>query len=279
MVKKYLEYYGIPDDYLFKGGEFSVGQYTVWSWSLEPEKWERTVVVLHGFLDHSLINRKLILSLLVKGYRVIAGDMPGHGRSSGIRGGINSFADYDIYFKTLLDYWQIDPSSSYAVGHSTGSSLLINYSRERGTPFCGFILAAPLVKMNFHSLLDRGIDLAQDWIKVLPVQKTKSSSNKAFLRFKRKDPLGVKRFSLDWIKAMVDWNREWADFTSSQPVLIVQGKKDNVVEWRTNLPILENCFTDCRVIYHKKGRHHILNESERIRREVYNEIIQFMENH
>ena len=276
MLDEYLKYYQVPRDYHFQYGEFSAGSYSIWSWSLEPEKWDRTVVLLHGFLDHSFTNRILIGEFLRKGFRVVAGDMPGHGRSSGIRGGILAFEEYDDYFDGLLRYWDVRPQESFAAGHSTGCSLLVNYSRRDKANFRGFIMAAPLIKMNYQLLIDKSIDLAQDWIKVMPVRKTKSCRNKAFLKFKWKDPLGVKRFSLDWIKAMVEWNRNWTDFDSSQKVLILQGNKDNVVEWKNNLPLLERCYSSCRTIYYRKGRHHILNESDRLRKDVYGDIFAFL---
>jgi len=277
MEKEYGKFYSLPEEYRFTGKRFLSGREDIWSWCLEPERWNRTAVVLHGVLDHSLSNRTLILWLLKRGYRVVAGDMPGHGRSSGIRGGIDSFEDYTPYFHGLLAAWDVDPGESWAIGHSTGSSILINYARDRGIPFRGMVLAAPLVKMNFHVLIDKSIDLAQDWIQDIPVKKTKSSHCKSFLKFKWNDPLGVKRFSLTWFRAMVEWNRTWTDFSSDQRVLILQGRKDRVVEWRSNMAILERCFTDCRLVYIKKGKHHILNESDRIKKEVYAELERFLE--
>jgi alpha-beta hydrolase superfamily lysophospholipase len=277
MVKDYLKYYNIPENYSFKSGEFTAGNYSIWSWVLEPSSWKNTVVILHGFLDHSLSNRLIILHLLKRGFRVVGGDMPGHGRSSGVRGGIFTFNAYDTYFDALLDYWNIERDQTFVMGHSTGCSILINYSRRCKENFRGMILAAPLVKMNYQSQMKRGIDLTQDWIKDLPATKIKSSRNKAFLRFKWKDPLGVKRFSLDWIKSMVEWNRDWKVFPSTQPVLILQGKKDTVVEWKTNIPLLEKCYSDCRVLFYQKGRHHILNESDRIRKDVFRSILNFIE--
>ncbi len=276
MEEEYLGYYHIEGYADFRGGEFPSGAYSIWSWCLEPEKWEETVVLLHGFLDHSLSNRLLVNELLKRGFRVVAGDMPGHGRSSGIRGGILSFREYADFFDGLLRRWDVRPERSYAVGHSTGCSILMDYNRRGSDNFKGVVMAAPLVKMNYQLLIDKGIDLAQDWIKVLPVRKTKSSGNKPFLKFKWKDPLGVKRFSLDWIKAMVEWNREWEDFSSNQPLLLLQGDRDNVVEWKSNTPVLERCYSRCRTVHYKKGRHHILNESERIRREVYRDLFAFL---
>ncbi|MDC7221273.1 MAG: alpha/beta hydrolase [Spirochaetales bacterium] len=277
MEQDYLDYYGIPGEFSFRAGEFNAGPYRIWSWSLEPESWTATVIVLHGFLDHSLTNRFVILELLRKGYRVIAGDMPGHGRSGGVRGGIAGFEEYDLYFENLLTHWEVDPAGSFALGHSTGSAILINYCRQGKTPFRGMVFAAPLVKMNSHSMLDRGIDLAHDWMKMLPAGKNKTCKNKSFLKFRWSDPLGVKRFSLDWIKSMVNWNREWVDFKSDQKVLVLQGKKDNVVEWKTNIPILENCLTNGEIHYYKKGRHHILNEGDRLRHEVFKELFRYLE--
>jgi alpha-beta hydrolase superfamily lysophospholipase len=266
----------IKEEYYYIEREFSLNDFNIFSWSLSPESYEYTVILLHGFLDHSETNQTTIKWFLSHSYRVIAADMPGHGKSGGIRGGIDSFDTYRVYFKKLLDTWNVVPSITYALGHSTGASILMEYSRNESSSLRGMIFAAPLVKIGNHAFVVKGYDLAQTKIQEVPVKKMKSCKNRSFLKYKWNDSLGVKRFSISWVRAMVEWNKNWTDFISQTSVLILQGKKDHTVEWKNNIPILKRCFPQSKIVMIKKGRHHILNENERIGRIVYKEIESFL---
>jgi alpha-beta hydrolase superfamily lysophospholipase len=53
-----------------------------------------TVIFLHGLSDHLGTNLHGIIACLKENYTFAAFDLPGHGLSSGMRGGIGDFSEY-----------------------------------------------------------------------------------------------------------------------------------------------------------------------------------------
>ena len=43
---------------------------------------------------------------------------------------------------------------------------------------------------------------------------------------------------------------------------VIQGTKDDIVDWRHNIPFLKEKIPDLKVIYIKKARHQLVNEAE-----------------
>lgn len=268
----------LKSDASFLEKEVMLNGISLYSWSLSPGEPDGTVLFFHGFLDHSFTNAYIIDWLLnEKNMRVVAGDMPGHGRSGGVRGGIDSFDTYTAYCHEIIEAWGLVASEVIGIGHSTGASILINYSRQSSIPFMGLVFAAPLIKINYHNLIDKGIDFAHPKIMEIPARRMKSCRNRVFLKTKWNDPMGVKKFSISWVRALVEWNRHWIDFTSEIPLLVLQGKKDTTVEWKNNIPILERCYINSEIMLYKRMGHHILNEKEGFRKIVFHGIGAFIE--
>jgi alpha-beta hydrolase superfamily lysophospholipase len=48
----------------------------------------------------------------------------------------------------------------------------------------------------------------------------------------------------------------------SAPVTIIQGTKDDVVDWRHNIPVLEEKIPGVTIIYITNARHQLMNEAE-----------------
>ena len=72
------------------------GHLRVLSWGTGP----RTVLLMHGWGSHAPRWSNLVTVLLAQGWRVLAFDAPGHGRSSGQR---SSLAAFTSSLRTVLD--------------------------------------------------------------------------------------------------------------------------------------------------------------------------------
>ena len=82
---------------------------------------ERTVVLCHGFLDQAYSFAPVAAHLAQAGYRSVAFDWRGHGRSSWVgEGGYYHFPDYVADLAALLP--QISPGAPHLVGHSMGGT-------------------------------------------------------------------------------------------------------------------------------------------------------------
>jgi alpha-beta hydrolase superfamily lysophospholipase len=104
------------------------------------------------------------------------------------------------------------------------------------------------------------------------------SSDEEFLKFvKYKDPLQAKKISLKWVGAMFKWDRRIADAkTSARPILVIQGLKDNIINWRHNIRFIQSKFENYEIELIENCRHELFNESEKIRQEVFSQIKDFL---
>ena len=93
----YFSHYGLDCDgadtqHWF--GSFESAGFTLAAHLFQPAQYTSTVVLFHGYLNHSGQFRHLIRCLLDNQYAVAVFDLPGHGLSSGEIAEIDSFDQY-----------------------------------------------------------------------------------------------------------------------------------------------------------------------------------------
>src|SRR5690606_41967040 len=73
-----------------------------------------------------------------------------------------------------------------------------------------------------------------------------------------------------WVGALSRWipRIEGAACSDRSPI-IVQGEADMTVDWRHNLKVLERKFKNPEILLMPIARHHLVNEREDIRRELF----------
>ena len=105
--RQYCEYYGL--DFESQGlcqkhdfGGLKLGGYWIAAHCFRRPQARGTVVINHGYLDHSGLYNKLITVFLAANYDVLIYDLPGHGLSSGALASIDSFAEYQTVLSELL---------------------------------------------------------------------------------------------------------------------------------------------------------------------------------
>ena len=100
-------------------------RYAVREFSVEgaaPREPERTVLLLHGFLDSGATWDLVAPHLAVAGFRVLAPDLRGFGDSGRVPlGGYYYFADYIADVAALVDL--LAPKDLSVVGHSMGGGV------------------------------------------------------------------------------------------------------------------------------------------------------------
>jgi alpha-beta hydrolase superfamily lysophospholipase len=208
-----------------------------------------TVFFIHGYLSHALDHAALIRRLLREGYIVVAPELPGHGLSGGIRGGIDSFSDYGAFLSALIaDVGRRAPRPWHAIGHSTGAVAILEHLWTDGDPFGAVVFAAPLVRNRMYDAARVGRFLTQPVVSTFPTRYD--------------SPLGVPRMPLSWFDAQVAWNAELDSVaTIDRPVYVLQGDRDRVVAWRYNRKVIGDLFTtvDYDLI---PGASHVLYQTE-----------------
>jgi lysophospholipase len=68
----------------------------------------------------------------------------------------------------------------------------------------------------------------------------------------------------------MDWNKRLAGAKPvSKPILVLQGTKDTIVDWKYNTALIKKIFPAAELRYFKEGDHYLFNEAEKTRSEVF----------
>jgi alpha-beta hydrolase superfamily lysophospholipase len=261
-------------------GTFQSGDFSLAANIFIPASPRGTVMLLHGFLDHTGTISDAVHHLLRQGYAVAAYDMPGHGLSNGRRAHIDDFADYERALNDFLHLCQQSlPPPHHAVAHSTGATVLVSHLLAQGDEGLGnVVLVAPLVRSVLWHLSTISADVIDELFNNVPRVFRDNTSDEAFLQAVHDDPLQARKTSLGWVNALVDWNKRLAEYPPSEKsLLIIQGDEDTIIDWDYNLEVLQGKFPNASVVMIEGGKHQLLGESPAIRQQVFTLIDQALE--
>lgn len=286
IVQTYLDFYGINFAKTLPAVEHGFGALDAGSFRIASHYWMPqnpvgTLIVVHGYYDHVGIFDKAIKFGLDNDLAVLAFDLPGHGLSSGERVAIDSFDQYaDVLYAVLMAAQTLLPSPYYALGQSTGGSVLLNYlwryDAARAVPQLGRIaLCAPLILPRGWRYSGRFLyKLVHRFIKRLPRGPSRSSHDPDFNRFiDEQDCLQSRSLSVRWVGAMKAWDQQFRSFAPlNKSLLVVQGTKDLTVAWRYNLQQIQRALPNARIELIPGAGHQLVNEEEDLRAQIFTAI-------
>jgi alpha-beta hydrolase superfamily lysophospholipase len=264
-TRQYFDYYGLEiegAEHFF--GTFSSSNHVLAAHVFKPRKSKSTVIVLHGYYDHTGTLKHLIKNLVEQHYTVAIYDQPGHGLSSGARASIDDFSEYATVWKDFLAICRNNLDGPFhLVAHSMGCLIAADYLLTTGADgLDNIVFISPLIRSVAWKVSGFGLKVSRGTIDQVPRAKRQSSSNDAFNQFMKDDPLQADNVPMAWVTALRKWNEEAGEYeTSDKPLTIIQGTRDTVVAWKYNIPFLQSKFTNADPVLIKKGRHHLLNES------------------
>ena len=275
----YQSYYGLdmpgPGSVQPRLGRFGVHDYEVVAQLWRPEQPVATLLILHGYYDHMGLYRHVVEWGLQMGFAVLACDLPGHGLSSGLRASINEFDEYQAVLQGLLhEAAELDlPRPWHLLGQSTGAAIVLDHllSQPQDQNLGRSILLAPLVRPRAWGRSRLSYEVMRRFVRHIPRTFSDNSGDRVFLDFvQRRDPLQANILPTAWVGALSRWipRIEGAASSMHSPI-IVQGEADMTVDWRHNLPVLESKFAAPEVLRLPEARHHLVNESEALRRQYF----------
>jgi len=286
-IQAYREHYRLDMAEAFPEVSHRMGRVALAGFEIAVQYWlppepRGTLTIVHGYFDHAGLYGHAIRFGLERGLAVLAYDQPGHGLSSGERLVIESFDQYADVLEQLLERSEgLLPQPRYTLGQSMGGATVLNHLWRYGGDRCGRIaLCAPLLLPRawgtgriLHWLLKR-------WIRQIPRKLLDSSHDPDFNRFlAEEDGLQEQHVSVAWVTAMRDWDRCFIELPQRDDrLLVVQGTGDGTVDWRYNLQQIQRKLPKAQVKMLEGAYHHLVNESDEYRTEVFAAIDHFFFN-
>jgi len=125
--------------------------YQIFSQIWEPENPAKGVIILvHGLGEHSDRYCTHFANFFSnEGYSILAFDLPGHGLSSGKKGHIKEYDDFDKLLSTEISYAKNKYPSLpiFVYGHSLGGLIALEYSIQVKPNINGVIASAPVLEV------------------------------------------------------------------------------------------------------------------------------------
>ena len=286
-LARYLDHYGLSsllsEPLTLHAGFVETQGFRLWTQVWTPTDPIGTIVVVHGYYDHLGLYRHLLESLLERHWRIVLWDLPGHGLSSGARASIGDFDEYGACLAALrrdLEARELAAPPWVGIGQSTGAAILATdaLTHDDAEHWQGLVLLAPLVRPYGWSQANWLQRLVGPFVRTVPRRFRDNSTDSDFATFLREsDPLQPDRLAMQWVNAMRRWMpRLIALPPSRMPTLILQGEQDSTVDWPFNLGVLKRKFPNAEICRYPDARHHLVNESEPIRRTLFSDLARFL---
>ena len=235
-----------------------------------------TVLILHGYFDHSGLYKHLIEFCLQRQYAVLIYDLPGHGLSTGKTGEIGDFQEYVRVLGHFVGlHKQVVDVPCHVVGISTGGAIIMEYLAAHNintssSPFASTLLLAPLVRPVEWSKLRLMHLLLRPFVKSVARTFVSSSHDADFVHFvEHADPLQNRRVAVNWVGALIQWVKRFKSVQLDLSPVVIQGGEDETIDWRFNLKTIKRAFNCPSIHFIPEARHQLVNESVDIRRQVF----------
>jgi alpha-beta hydrolase superfamily lysophospholipase len=126
------------------------------------------VAIIHGLGDHADRYGRAVRALVERDFAVETLDLPGHGKSYGARGHVESWDEY----RNAMEAWRLRPrehggSPIAVVGHSMGALLALEWALRHPEELRGIVLSAPPFEVVLRATMLK-VRLAQLIVRLWP---------------------------------------------------------------------------------------------------------------
>lgn len=171
--------------------------YQIFSQIWEPENSAKGVIILvHGLGEHSDRYCTHFANFFSnEGYSILTFDLPGHGKSSGKKGHIIKYDDFDELLSAGISYAKNKYPSLpiFVYGHSLGGLIALEYSIQVKPNINGVIASAPVLDV-YEPIHPAKLVLAKIMNTVFPAFSLDSGLNRNMLS---RDKSVIERYNAD----------------------------------------------------------------------------------
>jgi len=242
-------------------------------WRREQPAARGQVVIVHGFGEHSGRYSELTESLLQRGFNVSSFDQRGHGRSSGIAGHINRFADYQRDLAVVIESAIArGPKPLFLIGHSMGGLITLRYLACQAQSIGGAVVSAPLLGFavqipKFKAFIGKATGLIAPRLRMAnEIDPAVLSRDPEVGRAYAADPLVRRVVSARWFNEALRAMKEMpaAAPAISAPMLVLHGTDDRLAGVGATRSVFDLIGSmDKELIVYPGFYHELFNEPER----------------
>lgn len=268
--------------------EINHGQSLYYQFWLPESRAKAAVFVVHGLHEHCGRYQHLAGYLVDKGYAVYGLDLPGHGKSDGMRSYVDSYHDFIISMGNYLEMiqsWQ-PGLPIYLLGHSMGGLLSAVYLTDHSHQIRGAILSGSLVRVPdyvsaFLIQIGEILSAILPKYRIIGFDTEGISRDPAVVQAYHDDPLvftgkTTNRISNE-INRAINFLEEKGP-SIKQPLLLLHGGADLICDpaWSRYLHDLVSS-TDKQLIVYDGLYHEIYQEPEA--ESIFSDVLSWLEEH
>jgi len=240
-----------------------------------PDKDVKAVIlIVHGLGEYCGRYINVVNHFVPLGYAVYGLDHIGHGKSEGLREGIEHFEDFTdnltVYYN-MVKVWQPN-KPIFLLGHSLGGLIGTYYLLDHQADFTGAIISAPAIKISdsispLTITMSKILSAIAPKAGVLALDVTSISRDPEVVNTYANDPLifhgkTPARLAAEMLKAMARVTAEVGKI--SLPFITVQGGSDKLVDPDGTRMLYEKSSSKDKTIKIYDGLYHeVFNEPER----------------
>jgi acylglycerol lipase len=110
------------------------------------------IILVHGIGEHIQRYSPWIEKFNEKGFSFVGVDLPGHGKSDGKRGNLNSYSLTDEMLDFLIaEHKKTFPATPvFIYGHSLGGGIVLQYLLKKNPDINGAVITSPALRLAFQ---------------------------------------------------------------------------------------------------------------------------------
>jgi lysophospholipase len=241
----------------------------------EADTPKASVIVVHGFAEHSGRYAHIIDRLVKEHFSVLCIDLRGHGYSKGRRGDLESFVHYEEDVKAAINFIQHKQppmAKLFIIAHSMGALICLRLMAKMNNTIDGFVLSSPLLSLKRSMLTAKrfAMNILSKLWPLFPLQSQikgkELTTDKHLAHNYDNDVLVLRKVSARAIHNIIKGYEEAYTIAPliKHPFLMQVAGEDSIVDIKATKEFFSRVHNkDATIKYYPEFLHEIYNESRK----------------